>query len=308
MPVVGLQLKGGLGNQLFQIATAFNYAKMENGTLQIARHTHKQYWDSILENVKSYVVDTIPNSLSVWTEKEETTYTKITPLGDTGCLLRGYFQSSQYFPDCQSELKQLFTNQKLVAAVTSKYEKLCANAHRVIVLHARRGDYLTFKEKMGPLPIAYYKKALAVMLPAVHNPLLVLSSDDNSFWKQLKPVISQYEQHIVEETDVATFYLLQQFHYFIMANSTFIWWCVYLANATTVITPAKWFGPAGPRTADIHEPGWVKVSRNQHFPVSKLPMKVPISLSRASSVSKKKARREIGSACRWYINCRDSRM
>ena len=46
---------------------------------------------------------------------------------------------------------------------------------------------------------------------------------------------------ILEDNDVNTFALLQQFHYFIMSNSTFIWWCAYLANTKKVIVPAKWF-------------------------------------------------------------------
>ena len=65
---------------------------------------------------------------------------------------------------------------------------------------------------------------------------------------------------ILEESDINTFALLQQFKHFIMSNSTFIWWCVYLADAKNVIVPAKWFGPAGPQLyEDIYEPNWVRM-------------------------------------------------
>jgi hypothetical protein len=54
--------------------------------------------------------------------------------------------------------------------------------------------------------------------------------------------------------------LLQQFRHFIMSNSTFIWWCVYLSSAHHVIAPAKWFGPKGPHPFhDIYEPSWIQM-------------------------------------------------
>jgi len=70
----------------------------------------------------------------------------------------------------------------------------------------------------------------------------------------------KYPHIILEENDINTFALLQQFHYFIMSNSTFIWWCAYLANTKKVIVPAKWFGPAGPYPYDdIYEDEWIRM-------------------------------------------------
>ena len=65
---------------------------------------------------------------------------------------------------------------------------------------------------------------------------------------------------IINDTDINTFIILQQFNNFIMSNSTFIWWVVWLADAKNVIVPSKWFGPDGPsKYNDIYEDNWTKI-------------------------------------------------
>ena len=65
---------------------------------------------------------------------------------------------------------------------------------------------------------------------------------------------------LLNETEHSTIALLQQFHNFIMSNSTFNWWCVWLADARNVIVPQAWFGQAGPQPYDdIYEPLWDKL-------------------------------------------------
>ncbi len=262
---------GGLGNQLFQIAAAYAYAYKENGQLQIFKKkdngNRPVYWDTILKKIKPYLVENIPNSLEPWREIGATKYSNIDRLTSQGKYLQGYLQSSKYFYNdtIKQEIKELFKQDiLLINEIRHKYNLLCENSERVIVIHARRTDYITHKEIHGPLTGTYYKEALAKMLKKVNNPIFLLSADDNEFWNEIKndiaPIFNNEYVILDSETDINTFVLLQQFNNFIMSNSTFIWWCVWLANAKNVIAPSKWFGPKGPQQyEDIYEDNWERI-------------------------------------------------
>ena len=260
-PVVSVNIMGGLGNQLFQIATAYAYAKKENGSLKIVKKrdngNRPVYWD-VFKKLSPYLVENSSDlpQLKQWHERGPTEYTDIEPLSYPGIFLNGYLQSSKYFN--KYAIKKLFKINNLeINTKDNKYQYLLDNSKRVIVIHARRTDYITFKEVHGPLDVDYYKKAIDMMLTKVENPLFVLTSDDNSFWDQIK---LNHEHVIVNDTDINTFILLQKFNNFIMANSTFIWWVVWLSNAKNVIAPSKWFGPKGPKKyEDIYEDSWIRI-------------------------------------------------
>ena len=158
MSIVSVNVMGGLGNQLFQIAAAYAYSKKENGSLKIIKKTDNGnrpvYWDTIFKNLKQYLVDQIPNNLHQWNEKDATIYTEIGPLSHPGKYLNGYLQTSKYYYNdlIKEEIRSLFKpDSDLVEGIRNKYKYLCDNSERVIVIHARRTDYVTFKDIHGPL-------------------------------------------------------------------------------------------------------------------------------------------------------------
>jgi hypothetical protein len=270
-PIVSVNIMGGLGNQLFQIATAYAYAKKEKATLQI-KHIMQNgnrpvYWETLLTTIKPYLVSSISSTLEQWHEPMATQYAEIGPLSSNGKYLNGYLQSSKYFYNdtIKQEIRALFRpDTSLLLAVQQKYQHLMENKDRVVIVHARRTDYLKAAACHGPLDGSYYNKALDSIMKIIPHPIFLLSSDDNTFWQEIKEDISvvyQHEHVILEgETDIHTFALLQQFQNVIMSNSTFIWWTTWLAGATTVIAPAKWFGPTGPSSyEDIYEAHWARI-------------------------------------------------
>jgi glycosyltransferase involved in cell wall biosynthesis len=255
-PIVSVNVMGGLGNQLFQIAAAYSYAKQQDGRLQIfhAKENGNRplYWNSILSCMKPYLVDSIP-PLKQWHEDVATMYKKLPSIDQHGLYLNGYLQSSTYHVP---EIKQMF-KASLTKELSEKYQFLLSNKDHVIIMHSRQTDYQLYRDIHGPLDIMYYVRALPIMTQNIPHPFIVLCGDDNQFWKQMK---LPYPHMILEESDINTFALLQQFHHFIMSNSTFIWWCTYLADAKKVIAPAKWFGPAGPQLyEDIYESSWIRI-------------------------------------------------
>ncbi len=269
--VVSVNIMGGLGNQLFQVASAYAYARKEDGILQIYNKKENGnrpvYWDSILKRINPYLVEVIDDSLIQWYESGPTDYTTIGKLDSPGKYLNGYLQSSKYFYNdkIKQEIKQLFKPDiDIMSDVYKKYKKLIINHERVIVIHARRTDYLKYSDIHGPLDSAYYKEAVNRIILKIANPIFVLCSDDNNYWNEIRNDISivfDNEYYILEnESDINTFGLLQLFHNFIMSNSTFIWWCVWLSEANHVIVPSKWFGYNGPKNyEDIYENTWERI-------------------------------------------------
>ena len=270
-PYVSVNLMGGLGNQMFQIATAYAYAKRTGGCLRLLKDKRmndgrSMYWDSTLYRWTLYNTNSLPPNLKLWREVGATEYTPIPELPSTGLFLYGYFQSSKYFGDSETrrEIRErMKATPEQLEYIQAKYASLLKQKERVVVVHARRTDYLHKANAPihGPLTIDYYQRAIERMSTLVESPIFLLCSDDNRFWTENASVLPENDYHILsKDSDVNTLALLQQFPHFIIANSTFSWWAAWLAEARNVIAPTCWFGPAGPqRYEDIYESTWERM-------------------------------------------------
>jgi hypothetical protein len=272
--VIGAHLMGGLGNQMFQLAAGFAYAYENGAQLKIEKREengHRTfYWDNLLSSFSLFLCPSFTNlNLTLWQDGFATVYRPLPQVNslDNGVLLNGYFQSGKYFKKygVRNKLRYLFrAPYDLEHGVYHSYPYLIRNSHRVVVLHCRRTDYLIHRDFHGPLDGEYYRQALDRILPHISEPIFLLTGDDPSFWSEIRNDIPEVFQnpHIIlqNETDVRTFILLQQFKYFIMSNSTFIWWVVWMANSNKVIVPKQWFGPKGlSNWEDVYDPEWEQV-------------------------------------------------
>ena len=272
-PFVAIQLTGGLGNQLFQVAVALITVRRTGRRLWLLPHTQAPtdtqrptYWDTILARFRHCLTPPAnPNShplLRISEPRGPTVWHPITVPDNHSVLLSGYFQSGRYFSDP--------ADRELIRSVfrppVGAFKPPMGPKDRTVVVHARRGDYCAAAEHHGPQPVTYYTAAMARMreLMAPVKPLFLLTADDPAFWwEEVIPCLSAEDEFeiLMEPNDVAAFTALQQFHHFIIANSTFSWWCAVMAQeAKHVIAPRQWFGPAGPREwDDIYEPSWEQV-------------------------------------------------
>jgi hypothetical protein len=269
-PIVAIDVMGGLGNQIFQIATAYAYAKRNNGKLMIKKLKREPdgrplYWDSILRGFTEYLIEDPPDNLERWVERGATEFTEISTLHYPG----KYLQSPKYFQDYATDIKRLLEpSQDILKLIREKYGPLLDNKDRIVVVHARRTDYLRNQDITnfhGPLSIDYYRQALKAISTKVDNPVFLLASDDPLFWKDVINACDEIKLNNIYildgENEINTMVLLQQFKYFIIANSTFSWWCAWLSNNPNyVIAPSKWFGPTGPKHyEDIYMGSWHKI-------------------------------------------------
>jgi hypothetical protein len=238
-----VQLEGGLGNQLFQVAAAWAHCKRNGFTLQISKGTkggRGTYWTSVLQRFAGHIGDLQQGPL--WHEPRFA----YTPIPREARNLFGYFQSSRYFAEYAEELRELFD-----LSETVDYDLSDA-----VAVHIRLGDYFTRKNRSfhGIVTQGYYERAIA-KFPGKR--ILVLS--DNLAACRTWPFLQ--EAIFVDESDVVCLSLMSRAPNLIMSNSSFSWWGVFLGAPKRVISPARWFGPSGPQDyEDIYEPSWEKMA------------------------------------------------
>ena len=266
---ISVRVMGGLGNQFFLIAAAYAHARRNGYDLVLPRYKQTNdrralYWGSVLSRFCHLLSDTI-NYPTVYETKEHV-YSELPSIPNI--KLEGYFQSPLYFKQYLPDIRALFApSGSVLRKLSLKYEELLAEKDRVVVVHARRGDYLSSPWTIayhGPLPTEYYADSMKKMNTYIERPIYVLCSDDNMFWVDniaLFPELMIHTFHILnDEDDVDTMALLSQFHNFIMANSTFSWWATVLANTRHVIAPKAWYGPRGPSNySELYDPSWERI-------------------------------------------------
>lgn len=276
MPCVYIQMNGGLGNQMFQVAAAYAYSRRHRLRLAIQRTKESydrrpMYWDSVLSAFATDLVDSIPAGVQRHGERLATIYTS-PPASCSDIHLLGYYQCPAYFEDCAAGVAdRMSARPDVLKRIREKYATLLAQSDRIVVVHARRTDYCAndyARAVHGPLSVDYYVRGIARMDAVVPDAHFLLVADDPSWWSQVIPacptlgVAGSYT--VLDEPDeVLTLGLLQQFRAFVLANSTFSWWAAWLAGqagATRVIAPAEWTGPKGMRPfEDIYCAEWEKI-------------------------------------------------
>ena len=256
MTEVTVQLMGGLGNQLFQVAAAYAYAKRHNKQLVLNTTViggRPTYYDTWLHAFSKHIN---PRFIARTQYNEPFFHYKSIPTNIQ--KLYGYFQSSKYFDDCKEDIRKLFDLPiSLKESIHTKYAWLLALKDVGVVMHVRRTDYFTKENTSyhGVITENYYHNSITKIRTIKPDGRIIVFSDDLE-WCKTK--LGSDVIYIDEPADYISLYLMSQFHMYIISNSSFSWWATWLGEpATTVIAPDQWFGPAGPQDwSDIYEPNW----------------------------------------------------
>jgi hypothetical protein len=256
-----VQLIGGLCNQLFQVAAGYAHSKRNGLRLRISKSVQFKpaYWGSWLHKFIGHASSPIQVG-PIWQESAF----HYEPIPSRARYLHGFFQSSKYFADVSNELQTLFDIPDLTKEdIKRTYAHILTDDVRenAVVVHVRRGDYLVGGNlaKHGILTEKYYEAAVARVRELNRvGPLLVFS--DDLPWCRQQPYFAD-ALFIDEPHDVKALWLMSQFRDYIMSNSTFSWWAVWLGSTwRNVIAPDRWFGATGPQDwQDIYEPDWILI-------------------------------------------------
>jgi hypothetical protein len=247
--------KGGLGNQMFQVAAAIVYQQEKGKTVLLPKefynhHNEKkqEYADTVFRHFP-YRIDIAFDQIVI-DHFLQTSFTKhsISPGFDAwspedisgNVLLHGYFQ---YYPILESHetiIRSIYL-EGLLPFISDQIP-----SEEFVGIHIRRGDYLKYpySEFLPTQPLEYYTKALDYF--DRNTKTFLIFSDDLEWCKQQEIFQMLPKKIFVDEPDeckcLAQMTVCQGG--FICANSTFSWWGAFLgahALRNPVIAPLNWF-------------------------------------------------------------------
>lgn len=261
--MIQVSIFGGLGNQLFQYASAKNLARLNNTDLYLrldwfnqdfeASNTTPRFFD--LSNFKlNYKIsgsyyDRIYNKLVHpfhYCEPDTFSYDpKFLRLRHNNIWLNGYWARNNYFDDIRDILIEEMQPKEINAPNQQTVSEI--KQTNSVSIHLRRGDYLTNKSANSLfqiLDIDYYHKAIEYIKARIDDPIFYIFSDDISY--AVEHFVGS-EFRIIDinsgRNSYMDLYLISQCKHNINANSTFSWWGSYLNNSTEriIIIPEKWY-------------------------------------------------------------------
>ena len=256
--MVTSNLIGGLGNYLFQIATAYSLATDNNDTIiydpenSVIVHNHvNTYMDNILSNVPF-------GEVGVTSEYQEPHF-HYTPIPYVENLkINGYYQSEEYFLHNRNKILDLFSfNSSHLNLIEEKYGEILKT--KTCAIHVRRGNYLTLPNHHPVCTFEYYQQAISLMPKDCE---FVVFSDDLEWCKNNFNKINRKFHFIENNTDYIDLLLMSKCDNNIIANSSFSWWGAWLNTSETklVIAPNRWFGNAiNHNTENLIPKTWIKL-------------------------------------------------
>lgn len=260
---------GGLGNQLFQIATAYAYAKRYSMKLLLprtweTREDRPPIWENYLDPATWTFIPRDVHELANWTVIAEKgfAYNPLPAPGQGNYKLVGYFQSSLYFNDCADDLRILFkpSQQLLVSSIESLSSKGMLAQGSWIGAHVRRGDYLKVADYHLTCTAEYYKGARE-FIESKSSPQPVCWFSEDPEW--VKANLFRDGDIIVNGNAYVDFTSLSYFKHLILSNSSYSWWASWLNSyfypndERFICCPDKWFGSTGPKDDyTVREAGW----------------------------------------------------
>lgn len=283
---VVVQLRGGLGNQLFQYAAGFSLserlgeelqldtallprAEIDRGgvhrwTEQLSGFAHAgSFTDSVgssalrrrivqsLAGRERALGDSILGRVlggRVYAHETRDDVGEFSRLR-SGARLNAYCNSRRFFADYQN---QICTQVRTLIAPSDWYRVESARLVNdgAVAIHVRWGDYLNLKHVYGTIAPAYYVRSVDLIArSAGDRPVWLFSDDTEGAREYLRDSvnIARVVEPPSESTALENLLLLSSASGLVCANSSFSWWAALLAEEKTpVVFPRPLFADGGP--------------------------------------------------------------
>lgn len=252
--MITCKLQGGLGNQLFQIATTAVYAwkqriepvfDFDSCSTRNQGRAASEYKFSLYRQLLTGDVSLCTNIY----KEQSNTFSSIPDMEDV--CLEGYFQSPKYFDDYRKEVRNMLSFNSMNLDRVHEFLLSLGN-NSVTVVHMRRGDYTKWPDVYHLCSEDYYHKAMGMLS---YNQFVFCAIPKDMEWvKEHFFGDNIHYSPFTDEIDDLTLMILA--NNIIMANSTFSWWGAYLNPNPdkVVIAPKLWYKELS--SQDIYCDSW----------------------------------------------------
>lgn len=172
--------------------------------------------------------------------------------------LDGYWQSEKYFQNIENILKQELVPKCNHSEKNKKLYDLIENSESVCIT-IRRGNYISnlkFKKILYICNEEYFQKAIKLIKEKIKNPTFFIFSDDVEWVKNNLKIDGTVYYEDGNDPAYEKLRLMSKCKHFIISNSSFSWWAQYLSTTKNkiVIAPSKWY--TDNRKVDIYQEFW----------------------------------------------------
>lgn len=278
-------IAGGLGNQLFMLAAAWE----QSNRLDVPLFLNTSYnratggrpnelnglahpgtdleshgtWTSLkYGGYRAVPIPKTPRAIMqrIFLERDVAQYDPRIAQVKPGTFLVGYFQSPKYFPSVAPQMQNLFDAAPSTQDEKEYFAELKANP--AITLHLRRGDYHAFGDKSVIASVDYAARAIDLLrTTGLDFPVRVFSDSPELVEKELSSY-TDFKFELADEgrlkSGINVIKAMSLGSGLVMSNSSFSWWAGWLMRrdaGAPVVCPRPW-DTGGSARADLLYPDW----------------------------------------------------
>ncbi|MBR2179243.1 MAG: alpha-1,2-fucosyltransferase [Selenomonadaceae bacterium] len=258
-----VHIMGGVGNQLFEYASARSLAHKLNTELKMDKRVSE---DNKFRPYRlgEFNIKDIAATEEDFKHIEEVSKIRNADYGKWGdgielldypddVYLRGYWQDERFFANIADILREELTLKVPLSNrgkdnVAFSWEQKILSTECSVSIHIRHGDYIhdpNANKGYGLIPLEYYYECIEILKKQYENLKAFVFSDDLKWVQNNLKLDIPVEFVSGCEKDVEELYLMSLCKHNIIANSTFSWWGAWLnKNPDKKVFTPKWVNGA----------------------------------------------------------------
>lgn len=288
-----IRLKGGMGNQMFQYALGRSLAVKLNCPLKLdlsalldrskKDFVHRDYdlhifnteenflmAPGLLRNIyrpKSSTISRWVKKLAIrgrkhWKEPHFHLVREVLERPTVNTVYEGWWQSAQYFSNVSDQIRREFSfKAPLLEASKPILEQI--EKTNAVCLNVRRTDFLKV-DTLNTTNKQYFLNSVQFLSERIENPTFFVFSDDMTWCENnlRLPHKTVFVHHDMKGQKFGNYHrLMRACKHYIIPNSSFAWWAVWLNEnpEKIVVAPRNWFNDPTIDTTDLVPEHWIRL-------------------------------------------------